>query len=110
MWSGRRDSNSRPRAPKARALPGCATPRLDPRIAWSLPNRSSGPYQNRGDGTIAYLLRFEEEHSGGFGLWITPSGTGTFMLHRKTDDPLQRITCGRFQAAQDGSADEPMQP
>src|SRR5688500_11456457 len=26
--SGRRDSNPRPRAPKARALPGCATPRL----------------------------------------------------------------------------------
>ncbi len=27
-WSGRRDSNSRPSAPKADALPGCATPRL----------------------------------------------------------------------------------
>ena len=26
-WSGRRDSNSRPPAPKAGALPGCATPR-----------------------------------------------------------------------------------
>ena len=26
-WSGRRDSNSRPLAPKASALPGCATPR-----------------------------------------------------------------------------------
>ena len=26
-WSGRRDSNSRPSAPKADALPGCATPR-----------------------------------------------------------------------------------
>jgi hypothetical protein len=27
-WSGRIDSNYRPRAPEARALPGCATPRL----------------------------------------------------------------------------------
>ena len=26
-WSGRRDSNTRPPAPKAGALPGCATPR-----------------------------------------------------------------------------------
>ena len=28
-WSGRRDSNPRPSAPKADALPDCATPRLD---------------------------------------------------------------------------------
>jgi hypothetical protein len=27
-WSGREDSNLRPLAPKASALPGCATPRL----------------------------------------------------------------------------------
>ena len=27
-WSGREDSNLRPPAPKAGALPGCATPRL----------------------------------------------------------------------------------
>src|SRR5690606_33445501 len=27
IWSGRRDSNSRPLAPHASALPGCATPR-----------------------------------------------------------------------------------
>ena len=27
-WSGRQDSNLRPSAPKADALPGCATPRL----------------------------------------------------------------------------------
>src|SRR5271170_6252830 len=26
-WSGRSDSNRRPRVPKTRALPGCATPR-----------------------------------------------------------------------------------
>lgn len=29
-WSGWRDSNSRHPAPKAGALPGCATPRLNP--------------------------------------------------------------------------------
>src|SRR5690606_36534408 len=29
-WSGRRDSNSRPLAPHASALPGCATPRHKP--------------------------------------------------------------------------------
>ena len=29
FWSGRRDSNSRPLAPHASALPGCATPRLE---------------------------------------------------------------------------------
>jgi site-specific DNA recombinase len=32
-WSGRLDSNQRPPAPKAGALPGCATPRLFPIIA-----------------------------------------------------------------------------
>ncbi len=28
-WSGQRDSNPRPSAPKADALPGCAIPRQD---------------------------------------------------------------------------------
>ena len=28
LWSGRQDLNLRPSAPKADALPGCATPRL----------------------------------------------------------------------------------
>ena len=28
-WSGQRDSNPRPSAPKADALPGCAMPRFD---------------------------------------------------------------------------------
>ena len=32
-WSGRRDLNPRRRAPKARALPDCATPRGDPRTS-----------------------------------------------------------------------------
>ena len=31
-WSGRWDSNSRPSAPKADALPDCATPRHEERI------------------------------------------------------------------------------
>jgi hypothetical protein len=35
-WSGRRDSNSRPSAPKADALPGCATPRRVQFIAASV--------------------------------------------------------------------------
>ena len=29
FWSGQRDSNPRPSAPKADALPGCAMPRFD---------------------------------------------------------------------------------
>ena len=40
VWSGRLDLNQRPPAPKAGALPGCATPRLASIIAirrW-LPN------------------------------------------------------------------------
>ena len=31
-WSGREDSNLRPPAPQADALPGCATPRPEPRL------------------------------------------------------------------------------
>jgi len=38
QWSGRRDSNPRPSAPKADALPGCATPRL----LLIVPERESG--------------------------------------------------------------------
>ena len=34
-WSGRQDSNLRPSAPKADALPGCATPRLDQALRFS---------------------------------------------------------------------------
>ena len=33
LLSGWRDSNPRPQAPKARALPGCATPRIGPTLA-----------------------------------------------------------------------------
>jgi hypothetical protein len=32
MWSGQRDSNPRPSAPKADALPDCAMPRAGPRV------------------------------------------------------------------------------
>jgi hypothetical protein len=36
-WSGREDLNLRPPAPKAGALPGCATPRLENDITDSKP-------------------------------------------------------------------------
>ena len=39
-WSGRHDSNVRPFAPKANALPGCATPRRSP---YSSRRRKPGP-------------------------------------------------------------------
>src|SRR5213078_3504907 len=41
-WSGRRDSNSRPLAPHASALPGCATPR-DAEYRQQLPHGPSKP-------------------------------------------------------------------
>ena len=34
-WSGRKDSNLRPSAPKADALPGCATPRQGSYFTWA---------------------------------------------------------------------------
>ena len=36
LWSGRRDSNSRPTVPKTVALPGCATPRESSEIMQTL--------------------------------------------------------------------------
>src|SRR5277367_329189 len=43
-WSGRGDLNSRPPAPKAGALPGCATPRHEVRNDYkALPNRTVAP-------------------------------------------------------------------
>jgi hypothetical protein len=43
-WSGRRDLNSGPPAPKAGALPGCATPRHEVRKDYKgLPNRTVAP-------------------------------------------------------------------
>ena len=42
-WSGRRDSNSRPPAPKAGALPDCATPRPSCRGRAGSPDPLSGP-------------------------------------------------------------------
>ena len=39
-WSGRQDSNLRPSAPKADALPGCATPRRSPRRLGRIDRRS----------------------------------------------------------------------
>ena len=42
-WSGRLDSNQRPPAPKAGALPGCATPRLWDSTALVRPSPRHGP-------------------------------------------------------------------
>src|SRR5216683_7622616 len=43
-WSGRRDLNSGPPAPKAGALPGCATPRHEVRNDYkTLPNENVAP-------------------------------------------------------------------
>ena len=47
-WSGQRDSNSRPSAPKADALPGCAMPRRDTHFL---------PIDRRGDNTRRFSLR-----------------------------------------------------
>ena len=44
FWSGRGDLNSRPPAPKAGALPGCATPRHEVRNDYkALPNGNVAP-------------------------------------------------------------------
>jgi hypothetical protein len=40
-WSGRLDSNQRPPAPKAGALPGCATPRLRYYLTFPRPPRDT---------------------------------------------------------------------
>jgi hypothetical protein len=56
VWSGREDLNLRPPAPKAGALPGCATPR--PRPARSIPER--GRYLEYGGGDGSLYLFFEE--------------------------------------------------
>src|SRR5215469_6862274 len=43
-WSGRGDLNSRPPAPKAGALPGCATPRRQLRIDYTaIENSDAAP-------------------------------------------------------------------
>src|SRR3984957_14253128 len=47
FWSGRRDLNSGPPAPKAGALPGCATPRhCETLILPYFSNRSFGVVEN----------------------------------------------------------------
>ena len=69
-WSGREDSNLRPSAPKADALPGCATPRHSSIVAricfplglggrpWGLSIEAGPNLQTRFDATI------EEIHGG----------------------------------------------
>jgi hypothetical protein len=56
FWSGREDLNLRPPAPKAGALPGCATPR--PRSAGSISECGTCLEHGGGDGCL-YLF-FEE--------------------------------------------------
>ncbi len=41
LWSGWRDSNSRPLAPHASALPGCATPRIREELYRSVPEKAN---------------------------------------------------------------------
>jgi uncharacterized protein YcfJ len=48
LWSGRRDSNSRPLAPHASALPGCATPR-----------QANDYTRKRGNQSVTYQLRLQ---------------------------------------------------
>ena len=45
-WSGRLDLNQRPPAPKAGALPGCATPRLSTTYSHSMLSKLSGQVIN----------------------------------------------------------------
>ena len=56
FWSGREELNLRPPAPKAGALPGCATPR--PRSAGSISECGTCLEHGGGDGCL-YLF-FEE--------------------------------------------------
>src|ERR1700686_1468092 len=52
FWSGREDSNLRPPAPKAGALPGCATPRQSPRAVPKMPGQRKA-FVASGRGQIA---------------------------------------------------------
>jgi hypothetical protein len=56
-WSGRLDSNQRPLAPHASALPGCATPRLllDERD-WSISTRTLSLLSHPWNGQARPLL------------------------------------------------------
>src|SRR5437867_875140 len=51
-WSGRPDSNRRPRRPKRRALPNCATPRV-PIVGVPRPGRSDAEATSSDDGHAA---------------------------------------------------------
>ena len=69
VWSGRGDSNARPPAPKAGALPGCATPRLAVMtiIAWHVaPPR----FFARGAGLFCWKA------------WVSNGRESQFLLNR----------------------------
>src|SRR2546426_7255165 len=56
-WSGSEDLNLRPPAPKAGALPGCATPRINPEVSSiAFAQQASGGAQGTGPVTHLRLL------------------------------------------------------
>ena len=60
-WSGWRDSNSRPTAPKAVALPGCATPRNLPvgtKLGAIGEARNNTPIKNNRQLNIAEFINY----------------------------------------------------
>ena len=61
-WSGRRDSNPRPSAPKADALPGCATPRFNSILTYSVLLARAG----RQDHAVLYRCNGKEHSSARF--------------------------------------------
>ena len=106
VWSGRGDSNARPPAPKAGALPGCATPRhstslilnhfCSPRkslIVFHVTKRSDG--KNRiglnedGGGTpvLRDILTKEQSHEHAFHPFLVPDSTGPLSLAGISSDP-----------------------
>ena len=65
-WSGQRDSNSRPSAPKADALPGCAMPRHHPYRTKPIPSPVRRGVMIRGVG-LEVNLPISKEHSRALG-------------------------------------------
>ncbi len=67
FWSGREDSNLRLPAPKAGALPGCATPRLKykpKRITKLLKNASILTHRSTVNSTSCPIYKILQEYSG----------------------------------------------
>ena len=79
IWSGRRDSNSGPPAPKAGALPGCATPRPDQDPIRRTPRSRPAPLASRPVQT-------------GVTLATELSATSNFMVTGGESDPSRSRT------------------